>query len=108
MELPLRAAADAGPGELIAAAHAQSFTHSLSKELGLRLSAAGSIVTTASVTLDHLAAGWTIIKVHLHVVARIAGLSQERFIDSTVRAKTTCMVSRSLRANISMTAKLEK
>jgi osmotically inducible protein OsmC len=96
------------PGELLAAAHASSFSLALSNELGLKAFAAGEIVTSATVTLEHLAAGWTIMNIHLNVVARLPKVTQGRFIDATVRAKTNCLVSRLLRANISMNAKLER
>jgi osmotically inducible protein OsmC len=96
------------PTELLAAAHASSFSLALSNELGLRTSAAGKIVTEATVTLEHLAMGWTIMNIHLNVLARLPKVTQARFIDATVRAKTNCVVSRLLRANISMNAKLEK
>jgi osmotically inducible protein OsmC len=96
------------PAELIAAAHASSFSLALSKELGLKVFAAGEIVTAATVTMEHLAAGWTIMNIHLNVVARLPRMTQGRFIDATVRAKTNCVVSRLMRANISMNAKLEK
>lgn len=95
------------PAELIAAAHASSFSLALSNELGLRASA-GEIVTAAIVTLEHLAAGWTIMNIHLNVLARLPKVTQGAFIDATVRAKTNCIVSRLLRANISMNAKLER
>jgi osmotically inducible protein OsmC len=95
------------PAELIAAAQAASFSLALSDELGLAASASGNIVTTATVTLEHLAAGWTIMNIHLNVIARLPRLTQREFIDATVRAKTSCLVSRLLRANTSMNAKLE-
>jgi osmotically inducible protein OsmC len=96
------------PGELIAAAHAGSFSSALLHELGLPGSASERIATTAMVTLEHLPCGWTIMNIHLNVMARLPRVTQREFIDATVRAKTSCMVSRLLRANISMTAKLEK
>lgn len=96
------------PGELIAAAHAGSFSLALLHELGLPASASGRIATTTMVTLEHLAGGWTIMNIHLNVTARLPRVTQREFIDATVRAKMSCMVSRLLRANISMTAKLEK
>ena len=106
--IPLKNNSHTDPAELIAAAHASSFSWALSKELGLKAFAAGEIATSATVTLEHLAAGWTIMNIHLNVVARLPKVTQGRFIDATVRAKTNCLVSRSLRANISMNAKLEK
>lgn len=106
--LPLKNNSHTDPAELMAAAHASSFSLALSNELGLRASAAGEIVTVATVTLEHLAAGWTVVNIHLNVLATLPKLTQGRFIDATVRAKTNCVVSRLLRANISMNAKLEK
>jgi len=106
--IPFRANSDTDPAELIAAAHAASFALALSRELGLAGSATGEIVTTATVTLEHVAAGWTILNIHLNTIARLPRMTQDRFIDATVRAKTSCLVSRLLRANISMNAKLER
>jgi osmotically inducible protein OsmC len=106
--IPCKDDAAIDPAELIAAAHAGSFSMALSNELGLAVSAPGNIVTTATVTLEHLAAGWTIMNIHLNVVAKLPKLTQSQFIDATVRAETSCLVSRLLRTTISMNAKLEK
>jgi osmotically inducible protein OsmC len=106
--LPLKSNSHTDPAELIAAAHASSFSLALSSELRLRPSAVGKIVTTTTVTLEYLAAVWTIMNIHLNVVATLPKVTQDRFIDATVRAKTNCLVSRLLRANISMNARLEK
>ena len=48
------------------------------------------------------------MNIHLNVVAKLPNVTQGRFIDATVRAKTNCLVSKLIRANISMNAKLEK
>jgi lipoyl-dependent peroxiredoxin len=106
--IPFTKNSGTNPAELIAAAHAGSFSLALSNELGLTGSASGDIVVTATVSLEHLAAGWTIMNIHLNVIARLPKITQNRFIDATVRAKTRCLVSRLLRANISMNAKLEQ
>jgi lipoyl-dependent peroxiredoxin len=95
------------PAELIAAAHASSFSLSLVKELGLNGSAPGKIHTGAAVAVEHLEGGWTIVSIHLTVTARLPKLTQLEFIDATVRAKTSCIISRLLRATVSMNAKLE-
>lgn len=105
---PLQNGSHTDPAELIAAAHASSFSSALSHELGRMTFPHGEIVTSATVTLEHLAGGWTIMNIHLNIVARLPKVTQGRFIDATVRAKTHCLVSRLLRANISMNAKLEK
>ena len=99
---------DTNPVELIAAAHASSFALALTDELGKPALRAGELLISASVSLQHLATGWTITNIHLTVVARLPHLSQSEFIDATVRAKTNCVVSRALRPSVSMTARLEK
>jgi osmotically inducible protein OsmC len=99
---------DIYPLELIAAAHASSFSLALSKELRLKMAEAGEIFATATVTTEKVATGWEITNVHLTVAATLPKISQGRFIDATVRAKTNCMISKILHANVSMTAKLEK
>ena len=106
--IPFKDDSHTDPAELIAAAHATSFSLALSNELRLKAFATGEIVTTATVTLEHLAAGWTIMNLHLNVMATLPRVTQARFIDATVRAETNCLLSRLLRANISMNAKLEK
>jgi osmotically inducible protein OsmC len=106
--IPPREISATDPAELIAAAHAGSFSLALAKELKLAPSASGNIATTATVTMEHLAAGWTIMDIHLNIIARLPKVTQTEFLDATVRAKTTCLVSRLLRAAISMNARLEK
>lgn len=106
--LPLRNNSHTDPAELLAATVASSFSLALSNELGSKASTAGEIVTAATVTLENLTDGWTIMNIHLDVLAHLPRLTQGRFIDATIRAKTNCLVSRFLRANISMNAKLEK
>jgi lipoyl-dependent peroxiredoxin len=96
------------PAELIAAAHASSFALALSKELKLSPAASVNIVTTATVMMEHLATGWMITNIHLNVIAKSPQVTQSEFIDATVRAKNSCVVSRLLTATISMTAKLAK
>ena len=108
LRTPLKNDPNTDPAELIAAAHASSFSLALSNELKLRAFAVGEIVTMATVTLENFAAGWTIMNIHLSVLARLPKVTQGEFIDAAVLAKTNCLVSRLLRANVSMNAKLEK
>lgn len=105
--IPAKTDSGTNPAELIAAAHASSFALSLSNELGLTAFAVGEIRTTATVSLEHLAAGWTVMNIHLNIVAKLPKVTQAELIDATVRAKTSCLVSRLLRTNISINAKLE-
>ena len=65
-----------------------------------------SIDTTATVTMEKLDAGWTLSKIHLDVTAKIPGAADAAFQDAAAKAKAGCPVSRVLRSEISMTAKL--
>jgi len=94
------------PEELIAAAHAGCFTMALSAQLGSAGITPESLETTASLTLDKLDAGWTITKVHLDVAARIPGVDKAAFDKAADNAKAGCPVSRLLKAEITMTARL--
>jgi lipoyl-dependent peroxiredoxin len=95
------------PEELIAAAHAGCFSMALSGQLGNAGLTADSINTTASVTLEKTDAGFTITKVHLEVAARVPGATQEKFETAANNAKAGCPISRLLKAEISMNARLE-
>ena len=94
------------PEELIAAAHAGCFTMALSAQLGNAGITPESLETTASLTLDKLDAGWTVTKIHLDVAARIPGADQAAFDKAAESAKAGCPISRLLKAEITMTARL--
>jgi len=96
------------PPELIAAAHASSFSMALADELGEAGYSPKQIDTTSTVTMEHAAAGWTMTQIHLDVIAAVPHAPQCDFIDAAIRAKTNCSVSRLLHANISMSAKLKR
>jgi osmotically inducible protein OsmC len=94
------------PEELIAAAHAGCFTMALSGQLGAAGMTAESLETTAAVTLEKLEAGFTITKIHLDVTAKIPGADQAAFDKAAANAKAGCPISRLLKAEITMDAKL--
>src|SRR5260370_13363712 len=95
------------PPELIAAAHAGSFSITLANELTEAGFSARQIDTTATVTMEHIFAGWTMTQIHLDVTATVPKVAQCEFIDAALRAKANCPISRSLTANISMRAILK-
>lgn len=95
------------PEELIAAAHAGCFSMALSGQLGNAGMTAESIKTTATVRLEKTDAGFTITAVHLDVAAKIPGADQQAFETAANNAKAGCPVSRLLKAEITMDAKLE-
>jgi lipoyl-dependent peroxiredoxin len=94
------------PEELIAAAHAGCFTMALSAQLGNAGITPESLETTVSLSLDKLESGWAITKIHLDVTARIPGADQAAFDKAAENAKAGCPVSKLLKAEITMTARL--
>jgi lipoyl-dependent peroxiredoxin len=94
------------PEELIAAAHASCFTMALSAQLGNAGITPESLETTASLSLEKLDAGWTITKIHLDVAARIPGADKSAFQKAAENAKAGCPISRLLKAEITMNARL--
>ena len=94
------------PEELIAAAHAGCFSMALSGQLAEAGMTANSIQTTATVTIEKDAAGWTVNAVHLDVTADIPNANPEAFEKAAENAKRGCPISRLLNATITMEARL--
>jgi lipoyl-dependent peroxiredoxin len=94
------------PEELIAAAHAGCFSMALSAQLGGAGMTPESIETTAAVTLEKLEAGFTVTKIHLDVSAKVPGADAAAFEKAAQDAKAGCPISRLLKAEITMSAKL--
>ena len=96
------------PAELIAAAIAGSFSVTLADELGQAGYKPREIDTMATVTLEHLANGWTLTQMLLSVTAIVPRAAECDFVDAALRAKANCPISRALNANTLMTAKLTR
>ena len=62
---------------------------------------------TATVTLDKTDAGFSVTESHLDMTAKIPGIDQEKFTAIANGAKAGCPISRLLKANITLDAKLE-
>src|ERR1051326_5651140 len=95
------------PEELIAAAHAGCFSMALSAELGKTGITPESIQSTATITMDKTDEGWTVTESHLDVTARVPGVDPAKFTAAANAAKAGCPISRLLKANVTMNAKLE-
>ncbi len=95
------------PEELLAAAHAGCFTMALSGQLGGAGITAEKLETTATITLDKVADGFAITKSHLELVARIPGADRAKFDAAVAAAKTGCPVSKLIKAEITLNARLE-
>ena len=95
------------PEELIGAAHAGCFSMALSGQLTNAGHPPESIHTNATVTMEKTDAGFTVTSVHLDVRARVPGIDQKGFETAANNAKAGCPISRLLKAEITMDAKLE-
>jgi len=95
------------PEELIGAAHAGCYTMALSGVLAEAGLTAQKLETTAAVTLDKVDGGFAITKVHLTLLATIAGADQAKFEEAANKAKVNCPVSKLLNAEITLDAKLQ-
>ena len=79
----------------------------LSAELGKAGMNPVSVATTATVIFEKTDAGFTITKVNLSTVAKVPGATKEAFDAAAAAAKVGCPISRVLKAEITLDAKLE-
>ncbi len=96
------------PEELIAAAHAGCFSMALAFALGKNGHEAQEIRTAATVSLDQQDGGFAITAVHLDMTARIPGIDEGSFRNIAEEAKNGCPVSKVLKAQITLDAKLAR
>jgi osmotically inducible protein OsmC len=94
------------PEELIGVAHAGCFNMAFSLILGEAKLVPEQLDTTAEVALEQVDGGYAITSVHLKLQAKIPGADQATFEKLANAAKANCPVSKLLKANISMDAKL--
>jgi lipoyl-dependent peroxiredoxin len=99
--------AGTNPEELIAAAHAGCFSMAFSAELGKVGVTPESIRTTATVTLEKVDSGFAVTQSHLEVAAKVPGADRAQVLSVAEAAKSGCPISRLLKANITMDAKVE-
>jgi lipoyl-dependent peroxiredoxin len=94
------------PEELLAAAHAGCFTMALA----FRLQGAGytptELDTEAAVTLESEGQGFRISRSALTLRAKVPNLDEAKFAELAKDAEETCPVSKALKAEITLDAKL--
>ncbi|HWA87184.1 MAG TPA: OsmC family protein [Opitutus sp.] len=99
--------AGTNPEELVAAAHAGCFSMALSFGLQQAGFTAEKVETTATLNFDNVQpAGWTVTAIHLDTTAKVPGVSAEKFTEVANGAKANCPISRLLKADITLHAKL--
>lgn len=95
------------PEELIGAAHAGCFAMAFSAELGKAGLTPAAVHATATVTLDKTDAGWTVTTSHLDVTARVPGADPNQVLAIANTAKAGCPISRLLKAEVTLAARVE-
>jgi osmotically inducible protein OsmC len=78
----------------------------LSNILGQANLTATKLDTTATVTLEQASGGFAISAIHLKLEAAVPGATQEQFAELAKKAKENCPVSKLLKAEITLDAKL--
>ena len=94
------------PEELLGAAHAGCFSMALSLILGEAGIRPERIETQATITLEKLATNFTITRSHLDVTVKAPGADPAKFNEAAEKARAGCVLSRVLKAEISMDARL--
>lgn len=95
------------PEELIGAAHAGCYSMALALGLGKAGLTADSIETTATVTLERDGTGFAITAVHLACTAKVPDADAATFEKIAQATKEGCPVSKLLKADITLDAKLQ-
>jgi osmotically inducible protein OsmC len=94
------------PEELIAAAHASCFTMKLAFVLDGMGATAEELSTTSQVTTDKAPGDWTITKIHIITTGKVPGIDQAKFQEAAENAKANCPISRAIKAEMTVEAKL--
>ena len=94
------------PEELVAAAHAGCFTMALAFRLQTAGVTATELTTEAAVTLEAEGQGFRINRSALTLRAKVPGLNDATFAEVARDAERTCPVSRLLKAEITLDAKV--
>ena len=97
------------PEELLAAAQAACFSMALASALEKNGTPPTSIATTAQATLEKVADGFSITKMHLDVKGTVPNVDDATFQRLATATKDGCIVSRALKGgmDIQMTAVLQ-
>lgn len=94
------------PEELVAAAHAGCFSMALSAELERAGYRPESVETKATLQFEKMESGWTTRMIHLDTTATVPGADPAKFQAIAEAAKKGCPISRLLKTEITLSAKL--
>ena len=94
------------PEEILGAAHAACFTMALSLALNEAGFTAESLETSAKISLEKLDTGFSVTASALTLTAKVPGIDDATFQKVAAGAKANCPISKLLKADISLDAKL--
>jgi lipoyl-dependent peroxiredoxin len=94
------------PEELLGAAHAGCFTMAMSQALTEAGLLATQMDTSAKVTLEQVESGFTITAIHLTLTAKTPDADDAIFQQLALKTKANCPISKLVRAEITLEAKL--
>ena len=94
------------PEEILGAAHAACFTMAFSFACDQAGLATTSVDTKAAVRLARQGEGFAIDRIALTMEATVPGIDDAKFQELVANAKAGCPISRLLKTNITLTAKL--
>lgn len=95
------------PEELLAAAHASSYSLTLAAELNKAGLVPEVIRTAAVLSMEEIEEGWTVTQIHLDVIVRIPDTDVAAFEAAANEAKARCPISRLFNTKVTLSAKLE-
>jgi lipoyl-dependent peroxiredoxin len=96
----------ANPEELIGAALVSCFTMALAFGLNRAGHSPEELRAHAETSIEQQNGGWSITAIALDLEGRVPGVSEEEFVRLAEEAKTGCPVSRSLKPEITLRARL--
>ena len=96
------------PEELVAAAHASCFAMALSADLGKAGFKPQRLSVRATVTLEPVDGKPTVSSSALELEAEVPGIDEAKFQEAAAGVKVNCPISRLLKTNITLTAKLAR
>lgn len=88
------------PEELLAAAHASCYAMALAHTLEERGTPPQHLIVTADCTLEQTATGYTVGRMTLIAGGKVAGITEEQFVDAAQTAEKFCSISNALRGNV--------
>jgi len=97
---------ETNPEELLGAAHAACYSMALANGLSKEGFKVNSIKTTDDVHLEKLEGGFTITKIVINTVGSVEGIDEATFLKHAEATKAACPVSRALKVEMSLNAKL--